>query len=287
MRPKRVCAAASLLGSLAIGGLIFLASPCAAQSSDSDVIKRFVGTWREDPSKRTVGSMANLRFERNASGALQELRGPELKPAIQPVVFDGQPRRPDASSNTITWKQIDPHTFERVLSDGSRALTIRRLRISQDGKTLTQDTEYKQIDGRAQVDTIVYQRVSGDAEGLVGRWKPQSIKMDTPGVLKVEAAGTNGIKVSGANNLLTDTTYTVALDGKPVPVVGAGTIPGAMTAARRVDDHTIEFTTSREGVATGTSVRKVSPDGKTLTVTNTTLGPNASKEPSIVVYMKQ
>jgi hypothetical protein len=284
---SRLVSAAAFLGSLGIGGIILTASPCAAQSSDAALIARFVGTWQEDVSKRKVGSMAPLRFERNATGGLQELRGPDARPAIQPVVFDGQPRRPDAGPNTIAWKQVDPNTFERVLTDGARTLTTRRIRITSDGQTLTEATEQKLGDGGTRVNTIVYQRVSGDPQGLVGVWKPQSFKTDAPGVQKYEAAGTNALKISAANNTLADATYTVALDGKPVAVVGAGTIPGTMIAAKRVDDYTIEFTNSREGVTTGKSVRKVSPDGKIMTVTNTNLGPNASAEPTIIVNVKQ
>jgi hypothetical protein len=261
-----------------------------AQSSGSaSAVSRFTGTWKEDVTKRKVGSMPNLRFQRNEKGVLQEVRGPEVRPVFQSIVFDGKPHKLETGNNSIAWKQVNPNTFERVLSDGSgtRTLTTRRIRISTDGKTMTEETETKSTDGRPLVDTIVYQRVSGDAQGLVGRWKPVSFKTDTPAVVKYEPAGTNGIKFSDSNNDPTDTTFTVTLDGKPMPVVGSAVISGTMIAAKVVDDRTIEFTQSREGVVSDKSVRQLSADGKTLTATSTTVGPNASAEPSVSVYVKQ
>jgi hypothetical protein len=276
--------AAGLLGVL-IGAVQIVAS---AQSSGS-VVTRFTGTWKEDVSKRKVGSMANLRFQRNAKGGLEEVRGPEVRPLVQSVVFDGQPHKLEIGNNSIAWKQSNPNTFERVLSEGNgtRTLTVRRIRISTDGKTMTEETEGKTTGGRTSVDTVAYQRVSGDAQGLVGRWKPVSFKTDNPDVIKYEPAGTNGIKFSDASNLPTDTTSTVTLDGKPVPVIGAGVIAGTMTAAKRVDDRTLEFTQSRDGIVSGKSIQQLSADGKTLTVTETSVGPNASAEPSVIVYVKQ
>jgi len=267
--------------------IVAFASSSLAQSSGS-VITRFTGTWKEDISKRKVGSLANLRFQRNAKGGLEEVRGPEVRPVYQSIVFDGKPHKVETSSNTIAWKQLNSNTFERVLSDGTgKTLTTRRIRISADGKTMTEEIERKATGGPTSVGTFVYQRVSGDAQGLAGRWKPVSFKTDKPAVQKYEPAGTNGIKISDADNMPTDATYTVTLDGKPAPVVGAAVIAGIMTAARAVDDRTIEFTNSREGVVSGKSVRQLSTDGKTLTVTNTTVGPNASAEPSVIVYVKQ
>jgi hypothetical protein len=260
-----------------------------AQSSGSaSLISRFVGTWKEDVSKRKVGAQANLRFQRDANGGLQELRGPDVRPDVQSIVFDGQPHQIGTGRNRIAWKQIDPNTFERVLSDGAQTLTVRRIRISADGKTLTEATERKVADGRTLVNTVVFQRSSGESQGgLVGRWKPQSFDTNNPPVVKYEAVGATGLKFSEANNTPTDTTYTVMLDDKPVAVVGAAVIRGTMTAARQVDDHTIEFTQSRDGVVSGKNVRTVSADGKTLTVTTTTVGPNAGGEPSVSVFVRQ
>ena len=152
----------------------FAVRPLAQATS---VVDRFNGTWKEDVSRRKVSSALNLRFQRSDKGILQEARGPEVRPVFQTIVFDGKPHKLDDGNNSIAWTQVNATTFERVLSDAKgQPLTVRRIRISGDGKTLTEDTEQKLSDGRMSVDTFVYQRASGDAQELVGRWNAQSFK---------------------------------------------------------------------------------------------------------------
>ena len=84
-----------------------------------------------------------------------------------------------------------------------------------------------------------------------------------------------------------DTTVTLAFDSKTVPVVGPTIIQGTMIAAKIVDDLRWSSRRAREGVQAAKSVRALSSDGKTMTVTTTVLGPNASGEPSVTIYVKQ
>jgi hypothetical protein len=247
------------------------------------VISKFVGTWKEDLSKRK-GSMLMLTFRHNANAGLEELRGSELRPLVQPVNFTGKPYAIDASKNTIAWKQIDANRFERAIYNGGRLLNTRRIQLSADGKTLTEETESAGSSAQKTVNTTVFRRESGD-KGLVGRWREESSKSNTAPEVVYEAVGSNGIKVTNKGG--NPTTTTAMLDNKPVAVVGDAVISGTMNAVRQVDGSTLEFTLSREGTAVGQSVRVVSADGKMMTVTNTNLGPNASKEPNVTVFVKQ
>ena len=61
--------------------------------------------------------------------------------------------------------------------------------------------------------------------------------------------------------------YTMTLDSKPVLVSGPAIIP-MMVSAKAADDHTIETIYSREGTVTGKTILKISPDGKTLTMSS-------------------
>lgn len=272
-----------------LGSATFVASlsiVCTAQllaQSDvaASVVARFTGTWKEDVSRRKVGDMIPLRFQRNAQKEIEEVRGPEARPVVQPVIFDGKPRE-TASGNTIVWRQADPHTFERVLSKGGVTLTTRRIRLSPDGKTLSEVEESKLTDGRIVVTTVEYQRESGDEQGLVGRWKAVSLKDNNAAEVKYEGWSTNGLKSSG----LGGTSVTFMLDGTPAPLVGPGVLQGSMISAKPLNEHTIEFTNSREGVDTGKSVWTVSPDGKTMTATISSAGAS-SKDATVVVYVKQ
>ena len=261
-----------------------LTVPLLGQESNSaaPVVARFTATWKEDVSKRKVGDLVHLRFQKNTQGGLEELRGPEAKPVVQPVVFDGKPRE-TGSGNTIVWKQTDANTFDRVLSKAGETLTVRRIRISPDGKTLTQVEESKTTDGSPAVSTVVYQRVSGDEQGLVGRWKPTSFKADTPAIWKIEPFGTNGLKWSGSGGQ----NYNVMLDGTSAPINGPAVLRGTMVAAKLKDGQTIEFTNSRESIDTGKSVWTLSADGKMLTVIDSSLGTGASKDSTTLVFVKQ
>jgi hypothetical protein len=252
-------------------------------NAPASVVSRFTGVWQEDPSRRT-GLNARLTFRRNATGALEELRGPEARPLIQRVNFTGEPYAVDEGRNMIAWKQINPTTFERTLFDANkRLLNTRRIRISTDGKTLTEEIEAKTPDGRPTMTSLVFRRTSTESDGLAGKWKAESLKTDTPAQVKYETAGPNGLKVTEPNG----TTYTPMLDGKPVPHGGSNVISGTTTTAKQLDDRTIEFTLSRENVASLKRVWTVSADGKTMTVTSTNIGPNASDEPETTVWIKQ
>lgn len=189
---KRTYIAGVLLSVVAVA--CFMPTP-QAQSADAAVIARFVGTWKEDVAKRNTAAMGHLRFQQNASGGLEEARGPEEKPLLQPVIFDGKPHEVPGggNQNRLAWKQIDPSTFERVLSEPTgKVLSTRRLRIAADGQRLTE--EFTIHEGPQPTSTVVFQRVSGGPEGLIGRWKPQSFKTTAPPVERFEQVGTNGLK---------------------------------------------------------------------------------------------
>jgi hypothetical protein len=253
---------------------LFNAIPLSAEVAD-----RFAGTWREIESKRQLGSMPALRFRTTPSGGLEELRGPEARPMVQPVSFDGKPRELD-SGNTIVWKQINPHRFERELRRGGKLMSTRQLEISSDGKTVTEKMDRQTADGKTNVTTSVFRRTSKEPSGLVGTWKLESLRNTIPAQVKYEPLGKNAMRVS--NDL--GTTYTMTFDSKPVLVSGPAIIP-MMVSAKAVDEHTIETTHSREGTVTGKTIIKVSPDGKTLTMSTTNVGPNSGAT-SVRVFEK-
>jgi hypothetical protein len=82
-------------------------------------------------------------------------------------------------------------------------------------------------------------------------------------------------------------TYTVAVDGKPVPVTGPTVITGTMVAFKQIDALTLESAQSRYGVPTFKSTIVMSGDGKVMTVTTADLAASASGDPSVTVYEKQ
>ena len=252
-------------------------APLLAQGSPLD---RWVGVWTEDESKRK--DHGQLIFQRDAKGGVEEVRGGEASPTIQPVIFDGKPRQ-TVTGNTYLWKQADSRTFERTLTNKEGLVTTRRLRLSADGKTLTEEAEFKEVDAIVTT-TTTYQRASGDASGLVGRWELQSSKSSRPERVRYERAGTNALKVSSDS---VGVTFTVAFDNKPVVVTGPFTIKGTTIAGKLVNERTIELTYARDGTVINRSTEVLSADGKIITATDFDAGPNARKEPTVRVYVRQ
>jgi hypothetical protein len=270
--------------------LIVIASTLGAQDV-SRTIGKFSGTWKQNEAKSKFGSNLNLRFRLNAKGEMEELRGPESRPIVEPVIFDGK-TYPIDGANMIEWKQIDAHKVERKIFDArtspgkqGKLITTRKLQISPDGKTVREETERMLADGKASLTTITYTRTSGDSQGLVGIWKLSTLHSNRPPVLKLEPAGNNALKISVT--ITEDLTYTLTFDGKDAQVVGPDVVSKFTASGKLVDNHTIEVTQSREGVISNKSSWELSPDGKTMTVTTTWMGPNVSPEPSIEVYEKQ
>jgi hypothetical protein len=101
--------------------------------------------------------------------------------------------------------------------------------------------------------------------------------------MRFEPSGTGGVKLT----FETGVNYTSNLDNVPVVVNGPAVISGTMIAFRAIDDHTLESTSSRQGVVTGKTTLSVSNDGKTMTSTTTSIGPEGNREPSVSVFEKR
>jgi len=134
------------------------------------------------------------------------------------------------------------------------------------------------------------------ADPLHGTWKLDSAhsKFD-PGpppksiTVTFQAAG-EGVTVLAdvvsADGKATQTSYTGNYDGKDYPIKGTNT--GAETVSlKRIDANTTQRTDKKGGKVVTTFTRKVSTDGKTLTVT--VKGTNAKGQPvnDVVVFTKQ
>ena len=133
------------------------------------------------------------------------------------------------------------------------------------------------------------------ADPLVGTWKLNVAKSTySPGpapksiTAKIEAAGA-GEKLT-ADGVRGDDTpirveYTAQYDGKDNPITGS---PTADTVSlKRLDANTTERTEKKGGKVTQTVTRKVSSDGKTMTVTYK--GTDAKGQPinNVGVFEKQ
>jgi hypothetical protein len=182
----------------------------------------------------------------------------------------------------MEWKQLGDGRFERTMRENGKTVEIREITVSPDGKALTEISERNLPDGTKSTTTIVYARTSGSGQNLAGVWKPQTVRSDTPFKMSIQAIGST-LKVSTGTGI----TYALTFDGKPAAVTGPVLISGTTSTGKIVSDGVIEIASARFGTPAGTSTWTLSADGKTLTTSLMTLGPNASKEPSVSVYRKQ
>jgi hypothetical protein len=256
-----------------------------AQNDPAALMKLLTGRWRMNLSKsQGMSALPGLRFRTTAGGELEELRGPEANPVVQPVRFGTPPYAVPESKNLISWKQLGSNRFERQYFYEGQLLGTRRIEISADGQSLTETSETKRPEGTS-VATLKFRRKSGGPQGLAGVWQPVAYESPTPLETRFEQAGPQALRHIAANG----GTQLLTLDGKPNPLSGAGVIPGITASAQQIDSRTMEVTSRRNGVLYMKQRIAVSQDGKTLTLTATrfdTAG-NAEGNQSLLVYEKQ
>jgi hypothetical protein len=136
---------------------------------------------------------------------------------------------------------------------------------------------------------------SAQTDPAVGTWKLNLAKSKyTPGPLPKSntvtiAAVANGLHVTAmgedAAGKPTSIDYTATADGKDMPVKGAPAYD--TTAMKRIDANTTEQTRKKEGKTVQTVTRKVSADGKTMTVTTRGKDEAGRTINNVAVYDKQ
>jgi len=259
-----------------------LLAPLAAfGQAPAQVASRFAGNWVEDQSQRKMGAERSLTFRIGANG-LEELRGSYTRPLVESVRFGTAPYAFGEPNATMEWKQLGDGRFERTMTENGKTFEIRKITVSSDGKTLTEISERNLPDGKRSTTTEVYARAAGSGQNLEGVWKPQTLRSDTPFKMSIQAVGST-LKVSTETGL----TYALTFDGKPAAVTGPAIISGTTSTGKIVSEGVIEIASARLGTPSGTATWTLSADGKTLTTSFISLGPDASKEPSVSVYLKQ
>jgi hypothetical protein len=145
------------------------------------------------------------------------------------------------------------------------------------------------------VAALAFTAVAWGADGNVGTWKANLAKSKySPGpapksqTLTIEAHD-GGIKYTShgedAKGSTLHVEFAAKYDGKDNPVTGSSDFTSI--AFNRIDAHTVESTTKRDGKAISSSRAVVSSDGKTRTLT--TKGKNGAGQDinNVVVYDRQ
>jgi hypothetical protein len=137
--------------------------------------------------------------------------------------------------------------------------------------------------------------VSAQSDPAIGTWKlnvAQSKYVPGPApksnVITITAAGSDlhvVAKGEDATGKPTGIDYTATSDGKDSPVKGAPAY--STTSMKRIDANTTEQTRKKEGKMVQTATRKISADGKTMTVTTRGKDEAGRTLNTVAVYDKQ
>jgi len=217
----------------------------------------YAGKWKINLAKSDFGQ-TTITFENLPSGEWQSTAyGITYK-----FKMDGK-GYPDGMGGTAAWKAIDANTWELVARANGKVTGTDSLKLSADGKTLTDSAKQMKANGGSMESTTVYQRVSG-GPSLAGKWKTQKVS-GASGVVEMTPSGTGGLILK---DLDMGMSCDAKLDGKDYPCTGPMLPPG-FTVAMKNAAQSLDLTVKKDGKTFVNSTYTVSADGKSMTETGT------------------
>lgn len=268
-----------LLRSLLSLPVVFLAIGTLCAADDP-----FVGQWKVDPSKSKLYD--EMKVEAAGANRYTLTFGPGQ---VDTIVADGSDQ-PALSGTTFSITVKGPNNWEVVRKLKGRTLLTAHWTLSEDGKTLNDAfTQYLPSgtklfgdplpDGSTLVLPYVYERTAGSS-GFLGTWDSDSAKVKAGIELQIQPSEGNGLSFKRSDE---ETVKRIKLDGNDHPDLDPnGVDKGTASSGRRVNERDLEIIYKSKGKITGTSQIELSPDLKTLTMTERPVGQSRPK--SILVF---
>jgi hypothetical protein len=224
----------------------------------------FDGTWvakveeAQLPEKPEVYLMQNGMYE--CSSCM-----PKIK-----VKADGKdyPIAGSPYCNMVGVRVIDDNSIELTEKQGSKVVYSETDEVSADGATLSQKmTDSAAPEGQPITGEGTYKRIGvrpAKANAISGTWQAHKIKITSEnGITVTYRSVPGGLQASNPGG----EGYDAKFDGKEYLIHG-DPVHGTVSL-KQVDAHTIVETDSEEGVVHYRLVMAVSPDGKSMKVTET------------------
>jgi len=249
---------------------MLLAVAAVAMAEDNP----WVGTWKLDPSKSNFTG-PTFKLEDAGGGKVRYTFGNDS----YWFSTDGK-EHPGLYGRMITVKQVDPNTRERTVRYKGKVLETVTSKVSDDGKTLTEDVKGTRPDGSTFSETDVYERV-GDGSGFLGTWKTTKVQESSPGEIRFAANGSDGLMFDVPAY---KAKCALMFDGKDHAATGPTVPKGLTLAATKKGDRSFDLVEKIQGKETYKGTYTVSDDGKTLTNTGSEAG---TPEETTAVYVKQ
>lgn len=200
----------------------------------------FVGQWKLDPSRSKltdemkVTQVGGDKYTFDFGGG-----NPET------VVVNGTDQ-PGVAGSTLSVAP-DGSNWKVVRKTDGRVSIAATWSLSEDGNSLMDDFTSFGPDGSPSNIKLVYQRAADGGSGYAGDWVSKSEQVNSVFTLKISPSASDGLSFTGPSG-----TTNVKFDGK---------------SARRLDATTLERSVNFNGKLAETRHYKVSPDGRTLTIT--------------------
>jgi hypothetical protein len=169
---------------------------------------------------------------------------------------------PDTMGGTNSWKVVDANTWEMVAKVNGKVTSTDTLKLSADGKTLTDTGKQMKPDGGTLDGTTVYLRVSG-GPGLGGKWQTKTVS-GSAGVIEIAQSGTEGLRFKDTDMGMTCDSK---LDGKDYPCTGPMMPKGFTIAMKNAPPRSLDITVKKDGTEFFKATYTVAADGKSMTET--------------------
>jgi len=230
----------------------------------------FVGDWKLNPSKSKIIDVMKVESLGGQKYAFDFGGGPEK------IAVDGTDQS-GAYGTMLSVTAEGPDSWKVVRRKDGRMLLTANWKLSQDGKTLTDNyTEFGPT-GSPSTTNYLYHRTAGGS-GFAGTWE-STMPADSTYILQIRPFEENGLSFIRSSNKVT---RNVKFDGKDYPIVGS--VQGLTSSVRRVDERTLEITDKMNDKIVRTEFVELSADRKTLT---RTIRPTGQREPNIFVFERQ
>jgi hypothetical protein len=215
----------------------------------------FLGKWKTNLAKSdfgltafTIESLPSGEWQTTAFGVTAKFK------------MDGN-ECPDGMGGTVAWKEVGNNTWESVSKANGKVTARDTLKLSADGKTLTDSNKEMKLDGGLIDSTTVYSRASG-GPGLAGKWQTKKVS-GGGGIIEMTASGSDGLTFKDLDQGMTCASK---MDGRDYPCTGPMLPPG-FTSAVKASGRSLDLTVKKDGKTFFTATYTVSADGKTLTET--------------------
>jgi hypothetical protein len=247
----------------------------------------FVGKWKVNPSKSKL--IDEMKVEAAGPNRYAITFGPG---EVDTIVADGSDQ-PALSGTTFSITVKGPKSWDVVRKMKGRTLLTANWKLSEDGKTLNDAfTQYLPSgttlfaqplpDGSTLFLPYVYERTAGNS-GFPGTWDSESAKVKTGIELQIQPYEGDGLSFKRSDE---EMVKKIKLDGNDYPDLDPnGGDKGTASSGRRVNERSLEIRYKSKGKITGTSQIELSPDLKTLTMTERLVGQSRPK--SILVFDRE